>query len=437
MSHATSDSLLEALAKGFPRVIALSLRPDYLDLLRALGNPQEKLPPVIHVAGTNGKGSTCAFLRAILEAAGKKVHVYTSPHLVHFHERIRLAGELIDENALVALLQEVSAKIKPDTISQFEAITAAAFKAFAETPADFLILETGLGGRYDATNVIGIPLASVITRISYDHREYLGATLKKIAGEKAGIIKSGAPCFIGEQKAAEVLPLFQQEARKQTAPLFAAGQNWRVDPLGNKGFRYNDASGSLDLPMPALLGTHQISNAALAIATLRHTVPTLPATAYAQGLRSVRWAGRLQQLQQGTLHDLLPTGWELWLDGGHNDSAGEVLAEQAMRWQQQDGIKPRPLFVVYGMLNSKKPQEFLAPLTPHITALRAVTIPNTPNSLTLADALLAAKDCHIPAAPALDLRQALQDLARSNPQPARILVCGSLYLVGYALNINA
>lgn len=427
-----SDDLLAQLAAGFPRLVELSLRPDYFNLLHALGDPHKRLPPVIHVAGTNGKGSTCAFLRAMLEATGKTVHVYTSPHLVRFHERIRLAGKLIDEAALVPLLQEVARLIRPGSISQFEATTAAAFKAFADTPADFLILETGLGGRFDATNVVAQPLASVISRISYDHREFLGDTLTKIAGEKAGIIKDGVPCFIGQQMAPEVWPVFISEANNKAAPLRRFSRDWRIEPH-EAGFHYFDDFGTMNLPMPALLGAHQLANASLAVAALRYALPgALPERCFAAGLQQAEWPARLQRLTSGALAALLPNGWELWLDGGHNDSAGEVLAAQAAAWQQNPHTA-KPLYVIYGMLKSKVPQEFLKPLAPHLAGLRAVAIPGETNALPTENLLAAARECHIKnIAMAESVKAAIADLCTSH-LPSRMLICGSLYLAGHVL----
>lgn len=418
-------------------MVELSLRPAYFDLLRHFGNPHEHLPPVFHMAGTNGKGSTCAFLRALLEAAGKRVHVYTSPHLVHFHERIRLAGALIDEDMLVALLREVERVITPGTISQFEATTAAAFAAFARTPADYLILETGLGGRFDATNVVAKPLASLISRISFDHREFLGDTLVKIAGEKAGIIKREVPCFIGQQFDNAVDAVFRAEADMLQARLYHFGQDWQARRTAT-GFDYEDSAGKLALPAPGLLGAHQITNASLAIAALRHTLPAvLTAEHYAQGVQQVQWPARLQRLQSGQLTQLLPPDWELWLDGGHNDSAGEVLADQALAWRMQDGTEPKPLYVIYGMLKSKVATEFLAPLQPHIAALTAVTIPDTPSSLTADEALAAAVQCAIPnCGKAESVAAALRQTARQSNGNARVLICGSLYLAGQVLAEN-
>ncbi|MBP7252093.1 MAG: bifunctional folylpolyglutamate synthase/dihydrofolate synthase [Alphaproteobacteria bacterium] len=437
MSTSASDDLLARLAGGFPRVVELSLRPAYFDLLRHFGDPQNHLPPVFHVAGTNGKGSTCAFLRAMLEAAGQRVHVYTSPHLVHFHERIRLAGQLIDEPMLVDLLREVERVIVPGTISQFEATTAAAFAAFARTPADYLILETGLGGRFDATNIVAKPLASLISRISFDHREFLGDTLIKIAGEKAGIIKPGVHCFIGQQFDDAVDAVFCAEAEKQQAKLYHYGQDWHTSAHA-EGFVYRDAHRALVLPSPALLGAHQVTNASLAIATLRHTLPhVVTPDQYAQGLRQVHWPARLQRLQAGKLAALLPPDWELWLDGGHNDSAGEVLAEQAAAWRADDGAEQRPLYVIYGMIKSKVPSEFLAPLQSSIAAIHAVAIPDTPSSLSAEEALDAANVCGLmQAQKAESVSLALHALARLSAKKARVLICGSLYLAGHVLAEN-
>ncbi len=419
-------------------MVELSLRQAYFDLLHHFGDPQNRLPPVFHVAGTNGKGSTCAFLRAILEAAGKRVHVYTSPHLVHFHERIRLAGRLIDEPLLVELLREVERVIAPGTISQFEATTAAAFAAFARSPADYLILETGLGGRFDATNIVARPQASLISRISYDHREFLGDTLVKIAGEKAGIIKPGVPCFIGQQYDTAVDEVFRTEAGKQQARLYHYGQDWQVE-AAKDGFTYQDAHGALTLPQPALLGAHQMTNASLAIAALRYTAPNLVSgERYALGLRDVQWPARLQRLYQGKLAALLPVGWELWLDGGHNDSAGEVLAAQAAAWRVEDGAEPKPLYVIYGMIKSKVPAEFLAPLQPNIAAITAVTIPDTPSSLSADETLAAAQLSNIQGAhKAESVQEALRTIVYKTPHKARVLICGSLYLAGHVLSENA
>ena len=435
----TSTTILARIAAAYHLPIDLRLAPALFELLHACGDPHEHLPPVLHVAGTNGKGSTCAFMRALLESTGYRVHVYTSPHLVSFHERIRLNGTLIAEAALVALLQEVESKCAPGTVSYFEFTTVAALLAFARTPADFVILETGLGGRLDATNIVAKPVATAIARISFDHREYLGTTLAEIAAEKAGIMKPGVPCCIGQQMAPEVAQIFSRVAAEKDTPLLYHGRDWHIHPGGSKGFRYTDRLGAVDLPHPALVGAHQIANAALALACLRLGAGiALTQTQQAQGMVKVAWPGRLQLLKQGTLVDLLPKGWEIWLDGGHNDSAGEVLAHQAAQWQGQDGAIPRPLHIIYGMLKTKKPEEFLRPLVPHIAALRSVAIPDEVNSMPITNLVAAARTIGIrDAAPALDLYQAVKNLTQLSAKPGRILICGSLYLVGQVLRQNS
>ena len=431
----TSAAILERIAASYPPSPTQTLHPAYFDLLNKLGDPHKHLPPVLHVAGTNGKGSTCAFLRAVLEAAGYRVHVYTSPHLVTFHERIRLGGHLIAEDALTALLLEIERHAAPGAVSHFELATIAAFTAFARQPADYVVLETGLGGRLDATNIVERPLATAITRISFDHGHILGSTLADIAAEKAGIMKPGVPCCIGYQADNRLDRVFARIAAEQQTPLLRFGYDWRVDPAGSKSFRYIDRLGMLDLPLPALIGAHQVANAALALAVLRLGAQLeLGRAPCVKGLQTVEWPARLQRLRQGPMVDLLPPGWELWLDGGHNDSAGEVLAQQAGQWRQQDGAAPKPLLVVYGMLNTKQPQEFLQPFAPVIAALRAVAIPDHPNSLPVGEAVAAAQAAGIPdAAPALDVRQAVQNLTQQQAKPARILICGSLYLAGHVL----
>jgi dihydrofolate synthase/folylpolyglutamate synthase len=415
------------------RDIDLTLRPAYRDLLKTLGDPHKKLPPVFHVAGTNGKGSTCAFLRAMLEAAGYRVHVYTSPHLVRFHERIRVAGKLIEENELAEILDEIARACTPGTISYFEAATVVAFVAFARHPADFTILEVGLGGRLDATNVVTHPLAAIISRLSYDHREFLGDTLSKIAFEKAGIMKQGAPCFVAAQPDAESIVALRAAATEKKAQIFIGGEDWKVEPRGENGFHFKDKTRSLDLPLPSLIGEHQILNAGLAIAALAAIPKPLPVEAIARGLQTVEWPARLQKITAGALAEVLPAGWELWLDGGHNDSAGEVLAQQAARWQT---IDKRPLRLIFGMLSTKSPREFLTPLQPFIERIATVDIPDEAQSLSASE--LAHLTCetgieNVEAAG--DVPHALKKIS-ALPEPGRVLICGSLYLAGHVLHLN-
>ncbi len=429
---AGSDLILERLKTLHPKIIDLSLGR-IERLLAALGHPERNLPPVVHAAGTNGKGSTLAFLQAMLEAAGYRVHVYVSPHLVRFHERIRLAGALIPEDRLSALLEECEIANAGAPITFFEITTAAAFLAFARTPADALLLETGLGGRLDATNVIDRPALTIITPISPDHHQYLGDSLEGIAVEKAGILKPGVPAVIGRQKDA-VLDVLSARGREIGAPLLRLGHEWRADAVG-AGARVSGADWSLDLPAAALAGAHQADNAALAAAAAKSLDGVaIGDAAIAAGVRNVDWPGRLQRLADGLLVDGLPRDWQLWLDGGHNAAAGAVLAAQAGAWSRQDG---RPLHLVFGMLNSKAPGDFLAPLARYAGAVRAVAVPGEPATLTPEYAAEAARAAGLDARPAESVRAAVQDIVRTAPGPARVLICGSLYLAGSVLRENA
>ena len=397
--------------------------------MAALGHPERCLPPVIHVAGTNGKGSTVATLRAILEAAGLKVHVYTSPHLVRFSERIRLAGSLIDEPQLAALLEEIEQRNAGAPITFFEVTTAAAFLAFARTPADVTLLETGMGGRLDATNVIDRPLASVITPISFDHMQFLGTTLAEIAGEKAGILKPGVPVVIGAQPQA-AFDVLTRRAGEVRAKLFRRGAEWEIETAAD-GFAYRGRR-RYGLPRPSLPGRHQVDNAALAVATLDHVEGlTITEEQMRAGLRRVEWPARLQRLTKGPLVSLLPGGAELYLDGGHNEAAGEILAD----WAQSQ--RDRSLDLVFGMLSTKSPEAFLAHIAPHVRRLRAVPIPGEAAALP-ADAVAdAARRAGLKDVAATgSVHDAVAQLARNSGPPPRILICGSLYLAGQVLAEN-
>jgi dihydrofolate synthase/folylpolyglutamate synthase len=423
----TSDIVLARLMRLHPKLIDLSLGR-IQGLLAALGNPQDRLPPVIHVAGTNGKGSTIATLRACLEAAGQQVHVYTSPHLVRFHERIRLAGRLIEEDRLVALLEECERANEGKPITYFEITTAAAFLAFARTPADFVLLETGLGGRLDATNVVRHPAATAITPISLDHQAFLGDNIAAIAGEKAGILKPGAPAVIGPQPAAAAT-VFDARAAGIGAPLFRFGREWRCT-ADNGATRYAGLHWQFDLPLPSLPGAHQIGNAGIAIACLEQLSGLgIGRHAIAEGLRRIEWPARLQRLGHGPLVEILPPGWELWLDGGHNPGAGEVLAASVSAWAD------RPLYLVVGMLNTKDAAGFLAPLAAHAGTLCAVTIPGEDNPLPAAAIAAAAHSVGLRAEERPTVAAALAALT-ADPTPARILICGSLHFAGTVLADN-
>jgi dihydrofolate synthase / folylpolyglutamate synthase len=421
------DPVLNRLKSLHPTVIDLSLER-LARLLADLGHPERRLPPTIHVAGTNGKGSTVAFLRAMLEADGKRVHTYTSPHLVRFNERIRLAGELIGDDALTAYLEEVERVNDGRPITYFEVTTAAAFLAYARIPADALLLEVGLGGRFDATNVIDRPAATAISRISYDHRQFLGDSIEGIAAEKAGILKPGVRAVFAPQPVASVTRVFEEQSRA----VGARPVRWSVERTPG-GFRFDSEDRALDLPPPGLLGAHQYTNAGLALAAIGGLPYRLPGEALRRGIAAVEWPGRLQRLTRGPLAARLPQGWELWLDGGHNDSAGEVLAAQADAWSA-DG---RPLLAVYGMLTTKRPDEFLAPLAPYVKGLRAVHIPGEEASLGADEAAAAARAAGIAdSAAADDVATAIGALVARQNGPARILICGSLYLAGSVLAEN-
>lgn len=432
----TADPRLEAalarLRLLHPKVIDLSLGR-IERLLAKLGNPERRLPPVVHVAGTNGKGSTVAFLRAMLEAAGHRVHVYTSPHLVRFNERIRLAGRLIDDVSLAALLEDVERANGDDPITFFEITTAAGFLAFAAAPADVTLLEVGLGGRLDATNVVADPAVCALTRISMDHMQFLGNTLPEIAWEKAGILKPGRPAVVGPQADPAALSVFSARAAELAAPLSVHGADWWVEPTPD-GFGYQDGARTLDLPAPGLAGAHQLHNAGTAIACLPHLPVAVPDAAIRTGLRHVEWPARLQPLTRGPLAKSLPPGWSLFLDGGHNDSAGEVLAAHAARWTA-DGT---PLDMVFGMLGSKVPLDFLRPLAPFVRRLRAVGIPGEANAVPPEDAAAMAREAGIASAePADGVAEAVAALTAGGVPPGRVLICGSLYLAGTVLRDNS
>ena len=414
-----STSILARLHTLHPKLIDLSLgRMERL--LTSLGNPENMLPTVIHVAGTNGKGSTVAYLDAMLRASGKQVNSYISPHLVCFNERIRLNGIPISDCELAELLLECEAANRGAPITFFEITTAAAFLAFARSSANFVLLEVGLGGRLDATNVIARPALSAITPISIDHTQYLGESLAKIATEKAGILKPGVPAIIAAQEPESEQTIAAQAAKRGT-PLIRQGREWQVRAEAD-GLYYEGTTGVRNFPLPALPGAHQISNAGIAIACLEVLGADLfNPTAIAEGLAEVQWPGRLQQIFPPTL----PKDWELWLDGGHNEAAGRAIAA-ARDWQD------RPLYLVVGMLNTKLPVEFLRPLAPLITNLTAVPVPKTKASIDPLEIQKVSENLGLSALTAVDVPAALNRLTRDAPT-GRVLVCGSLYLVGDVL----
>jgi dihydrofolate synthase/folylpolyglutamate synthase len=423
---ARSDAILTRLLALHPKIIDLSLDRMW-HILARLGHPQRSLPPVIHVGGTNGKGSCVAYLRAIMEAADLRVHAYTSPHLVKFHERIRVAGDLIDEENLSALLEECEAANGGAPITFFEITTAAAFLAFSRTPADYLILEVGLGGRLDATNVIDRPAACAITSIGLDHQQYLGETIELIAAEKAGVLKPGVPGIIGDMPQA-ARSAIETVAQRLGAPLTIANQDWQAYTQHGR-MVFQDEDGLLDLPLPNLVGAHQIGNAGNAIAIIRALRDVrLGEGAIARGITSAEWPARLQRLKGGALSSRFPEA-EIWLDGGHNPDAGVILAAAFKAMPQ------RPLVLVWGMLNTKDARSFLAPLAGIAAACVTLTIPGEPNAIASENLAVLARELGVATKVAEDIEAAVRCATEHAPS-ARVLICGSLYLAGHVLALE-
>jgi dihydrofolate synthase/folylpolyglutamate synthase len=383
------------------------------------------------VAGTNGKGSTVAYIKSILEQAGLRVHCYTSPHLVKFHERIYVAGETVSEEKLAALLEECEVANGNAPITFFEITTAAAFLAFSRTPADYLILEVGLGGRLDATNVIPKPVLSVITTVDYDHQQYLGNSLIAIAHEKAGILKNGAPAIIGIQPD-EARAEIERFAEKIGSPVFIANQDWQsFEQHGRLVFQ--DENGLLDLSLPQLKGRHQVDNAGNAIAAIRLLDDTRVTEAHIeQGLRSVVWPARMQKLGPGTLTNLIPKDAELWLDGGHNPAAGRVIARA---FSDINDRFSRPLVLIWGMLNTKDAASFIEPFAGLAQRVVTLAIPDEPNAVPADQLAEIARSQNLSAETATSLTKALGQASLTTPAP-RILICGSLYLAGHVLSVH-
>ena len=412
---------------GLTRIVAL---------LERLGNPHLNLPPVYHVSGTNGKGSTCAFLRGAIEAAGMTTHVYSSPHLVRFNERIRVAGKLIDDATLSALLSEVLDHAEGLEASFFEVTTAVAFCAFARTPADACIVEVGLGGRLDATNVLTQPVACGIASLGLDHEGFLLAAedgvpdmppLDRIAFEKAGIAKSGSP-LLTQKYSASMANTVAKQASLHNAPLHARGENWDAAVYDGR-LHYRDATGKLNLPLPRMIGAHQADNAALAIAMLRHqTAIHIPEAALAAAMEWTRWPARMQTLSAGPLTDRLPTGSTVWLDGGHNPDAGAAIAKTL-----EDSP---PVHVIIGMLMNKDALGFLTPFAHKIESLYAVPITGHEHHDPLDLCRIATGHLGIALATPVGDVDAAMDRIANHPQPSNVLICGSLYLAGEVLRAN-
>lgn len=441
----STDDILARLMALHPKSIDLSL--DRVErLLAALDHPEQKLAPVVHIAGTNGKGSTVAFLRAFCEAAGLRVHVYTSPHLVAFNERIRVAGQVIDDDALSAVLEECEQANAGLPITFFEITTAAAFLAFSRVEADIVILETGLGGRLDATNVFDQPRLTCITPVSLDHQHFLGETLEEIVAEKAGILKAGVACIVAAQGSRAADKVLKKKAKDVGAKLIWEGADWFARSKGGRrsqadsGMLYkgHGVQGEVEraFPTPGLLGRHQMHNAALAIACAEALAPDFDISdaAISLGLKAVRWPGRMQHLTQGPLVQLLPPGWELWLDGGHNKAAAEMLAQHTRQWRGQD------LWMVFGALNQRPPLAFLKPLEGKVKGVRCVDIPDQENTLAADEGAKVAKSLNMNVQTAASVQDAVASIAAEQAPgspPARILICGSLYLAGHVLKDNA
>lgn len=437
MGRNPSESVLARLEALHPKVIDLSL-DRVLRLLSALGDPQDQLPPVVHVAGTNGKGSVVAFLAAIFAAHGLRCHVFTSPHLIRFHERIVIAGKEIGEGALVDVLEECERVNASGPITFFEITTAAALLAFARTPADITLLETGLGGRLDATNVVTRPAATILTPIALDHQVFLGDTVSAIAAEKAGILKHKAPCFSAQQ-AKEAAAVIRARAAALDVPVAWEAEHWRISRSGD-GLLYEDlsraspdaSSTKRHLPAPGLCGRFQIGNAGLAVACAQSVLgPSLEWEATARGVRTAHWPGRLQRIEGGPLRALLPEDWELWLDGAHNPAAAAVLAaETRQSWHD------RPNAFIVGMLRTKDAACFLAAIGGEAERIFAVSIPDSAVSLSAGELSDLGQTVGLAVERAAGIEEALRTLVLTGDRPTRVIICGSLYLAGWVLAHN-
>ncbi len=438
MTTLSADSEIERLMALHPKGFDLSL-DRITRLLERLGNPQDRMPPVIHVAGTNGKGSVAAFSRALLEAAGKGVHVHTSPHLVNWHERYRLAapggGRLVADEVLAEAIARVAAANRGETITVFEILTAVTFILFSEHPADAVIIEVGLGGRFDATNVVSRPAVSVITPISLDHEAYLGDRVELIAAEKAGIIKPGRPVVVGAQEFDAAQEVLVETARRLGCPVSVYGQDF-VAFEENGRMIYQDEQGLMDLSPPRLAGRHQYANAAAAIAAVKAAGFEVTQAAAERAMGEVAWPGRMQRLPQGRLSDLGPSGAEIWIDGGHNPGAGVVVAEALA---EQEEKFPRPLFLIAGMINTKDQVGYFRAFHGMVRHVYTVPVTHSEAGVPNDELALRAAEGGLSAEPVGSVANALmllRDTWNSAETPPRILIGGSLYLVGEVLADN-
>ena len=432
---ASSDTLLERLKMLHPQSIDLSLGR-IERLLAALGHPERKLPPVLHVAGTNGKGSFLAFTRAIAEALGKRVHVYTSPHLVDFHERVVLAGPHgsapIAEDLLVDCLARAEAANEGGLITLFEITTAAALLAFAETPADYMLIETGLGGRLDATNVVATPALTAVMPISIDHVSFLGDTLEQIAGEKAGILKPRVACVVGRQET-EAFRVIEARADLIGAPLHVAGRDFDMYEQHGR-LVFSTPTRLIDLPLPRLKGRHQIDNAGTAIAAAELLFgEALTPRVLEQGLTQAEWRARLERLPLGSLHAYVTDGTEIWLDGGHNPAGGKVIAQALAELEER---VQRPMHLVFGMMETKDAHAFIAPFKGLVERVYTVPIPNEPNAFGAEALAEIARAEGFDVTAASSVPDALLKSQEALAGPGRVLICGSLYLAGHVLKLH-
>ncbi|CAD7024316.1 bifunctional folylpolyglutamate synthase/dihydrofolate synthase [Pseudorhizobium halotolerans] len=434
-----AEQEIEKLMTLHPKGFDLSL-DRIRRLLEVLENPHRKLPPVIHIAGTNGKGSATAFCSALLEAAGLAVHVHTSPHLVNWHERYRIGvkggrSQIVEDEMFAEALQRVAAANAGQTITVFEILTAVTFLLFSEQPADAVILEVGLGGRFDATNLVERPAVSVIMPISLDHQPYLGDRVELIAAEKAGIMKRGCPVVIGKQEYSPALDVLVESAERLSCPMAVYGQDFSAHEEFGR-LIYQDEFGLADLPLPRLPGRHQIANAAAAIRAVKAAGFVLTDAMIEKAMATVEWPGRLQRLTEGRLLELAPKDAEIWVDGGHNPGAGEVIAEAMAGLEER---RARPLYLVTGMINTKDPVGYFrafADIAEHV-----FTVPIRGSDAGLDPVALAesAFDAGLVAEPAGSVAEALAEIVRRQlPEavPPRILIGGSLYLVGNVLADN-
>ncbi len=424
--------LADKLQKSFHREIDLGLER-VQNLLAQISNPHLRLPPVIHVAGTNGKGSVVANLRAMMESAGYAAHVYTSPHLVEFNERIRIGGSLIEDDYFLELIEDIMPIADAHPVTFFELLTVTAFQAFADNPADVLILEVGMGGRLDATNVVENPVATVITPVSMDHTEFLGDTIEKIALEKAAIQKPNAPSIVSMQQN-DAMDAIAGYARRIGAPIFRFGQEWRVQSTAH-GMHYSGEKWDLDLPRPKLIGAHQIGNSGAAIAALEQLHGfEFSADAIADGLLRLEWPARMQRLQSGPAFEFLSPGDELWLDGGHNPGAGLIIASAIRDWKS--AAPNMPVVAIIGMLKNKDAAGFMEPLAGLVDAVHCVPIKTHAQSALPEDLEKCAARFGIPGMIQSDVVDAVKHIKKTRSQPARVLICGSLYLAGEVLKLH-